>query len=158
MTGSGSTQKIVLISDTDMHGGLSLAASWLALQRAGIQPYVAYSNFQLVKHGEKPTEPVTNAQWLADSLPQIVMPRQDLYMYILDIPMNNQAPQRHVETLRQYVAAGGHVVVINKAGHESDIAPKLYMQAGVDYIPVDTDIAVALFIPRKLGILDKDIY
>ena len=149
---------IVLISDTDMHGGLSLASSWLALRRAGLEPYIAYSNFQLVPRGQTPSEPVTNAQWLADSISQIVMPKQGLELYILDIPVNNQAPQKHVDALRQYVAVGGKVVVVNKAGHESDIAPKLYLQAGVDYVPVDTDVAVALYLPRKLGVVDSDIY
>ena len=152
-------EQIAIIADTDMHGGLSLAASWLALRKAGIEPTVAYSNFQLVKPGETPTQPVTNAQWLADSLPQIVSPANFRgIIYILDIPMNNLAPQKHAEALKQYTAVGSRVVVVNKAGHDPEIAPKLYADAGIDYIPVDTDIAVALFIPRKYGVVDNDIY
>lgn len=149
--------RIALIADTDMHGGLSLAASWLALRKAGIEPEIAYSNFQLVPRGQEPTEPVTNAQWLEKSITKIVPLDFKGDIYILDIPANSMRLADHVAVLRQYVERGSRVYVVNKAGHESPEVLKMYMEAGIDYIPVESDYAVAMFIPRKLGIEDEEI-
>ncbi len=152
--------RIAIVSDTDMHGGLSLAASWLALRRAGMEPMVAYSNFQPVRPGERPTVPVTTANFLAEALPQVIAPGFGGTLYILDIPINRVAPQQHIQALHQYVIVGDRVVVVNKGEHETvPNAARLYRQAGVEFIPTDTDTGVALYIPRAVAdVMDNDIY
>jgi len=138
----------IVISDTDLHGGMSMLIAVKVLQ-----PQHFYSHFELVRPGTTPTQPVTTPRTLVEALPQIVSPREDLELYILDLPIDADRPLQYIQTLTQYTL--GKVVWIDHHGH-SEYVSKLY-EAGIITFLAPTSYEMSLYLPKLYGRVDSEI-
>jgi len=148
MVRSMGVKRPYIISDTDLHGAMSLLIAIKTFRKIGQIPQW-YSHFE-------PTMkemPVTNPRYLADALPKIVMPREDLELYILDIPIPVEAPVKFIETLRQYTI--GKVYFIDHHGH-SEHLPRLVKSGVVVYL-TESSYGMSLYLPRLYNVVDDEL-
>jgi len=147
-----SYKNVFVVSDTDIHGGISLLVAVKAFQCVGVNVNY-YSHFELVRPPNLPRQPVTTPQWLAESLPRIVVPSPNLELYVLDIPVDIQKPLQFIETVKQYTI--GKVTFIDHHGH-NQYTYMMYRE-GINVVITGTSFDMTMYIPRLLNVADKEL-
>lgn len=150
--GARADQKFI-VYDTDGHGGLSGYIAIRAFEKAGYKDLRHYSHFEPVRPPQTPSRPVTNPMWLATFLPELVAPGfADLV--VIDIPIDIQNPKRFVDILSSYVFGNHRTIFIDHHGHSE--WTRILFESGVETIIQPTSYDMSLYLPRALGVCDRD--